>query len=368
MRLTRQNRASRAATAVLLTIIATVIACADAVTSVKAPRAAGSGERIVDEGTVSLWSIAARTNGTFISSPRTEAANVVLRGGRPHLAVSSISGAARAALASRPDSVAHVLSPTIPRNGKQMAARVLSKQQRNGRQITVLAVDDDDRGSGKPAQLTLTLVDGRPVSATLPRYKRVQGKWALDEATTTTYDARGHARLATKYKFNGGRGTANTVGEANGSSLRRVTTSLASFARAAADALAPVPLEAQADPCGILYNVMIQEGALAAEMWLAYAGMQDLCDAAMLEDPEAAILICLDAQLDKVDAQNQDLVAIGARFDYQLCLIDNIQVLPEVVIVGNAPKDCYDQDVWVPDPDEEDNGWWETEHVCEYEQ
>lgn len=130
----------------------------------------------------------------------------------------------------------------------------------------------------------------------------------------------------------------------------------------------PPQLGAQYGPCDLLMNIMIEKGAIAAELYSLYYGLNDLCKEAIIASEEAAVVLCADADLALFQAQNVETDAVLAEGDYTICYADFLAGGLGLAVGATSDDDwsCSTYDDWMYSMS--DDTWtWESVSHCTHD-
>jgi hypothetical protein len=330
-------------------LAASIVACAD---SVSPSNPNGAADR-VDAATITFYNalIASheqrtlRVPGHVVSSGLSH--SVVLNGQQASFGI-------RKTLRSGPHSHA-TLSKAI---GSDTVVRLRRDTTINGHRIAIYVSKIPKKGM--PPRSWMTSVDGHVASITVPKWKKKGGKWQVGGASVTQYDTTGKAMGAVAFDL------PDVVTTASLQQRRTHAGLFVALADAVSQLILPRDLLAQSGygPCDILYQLAYTAAAATAEKYTLYLELEELCQAAILEGGEAAILVCADADLAVLQYNSSEVDSIIAHADWIMCLVD--EAAASAMIAGDFGANCslnyFMEWIYIEpnvDPDNPDGYWYE---------
>jgi hypothetical protein len=235
------------------------------------------------------------------------------------------------------------MSDAVPTSDADSLVRI-GAQVVDGKHISVFASKNSSKD--KPARILLTTIDGQLASVDELKWKKFNGKWFVGSGSSTRYDRTGRPRAAFTFSYRDDDGTLIGTAEAKGTAVR---LAVADVVHDLAEMFLPRLAQAQYGPCDVLRQIAFDTAAVAAWKWNTYYELEELCEVTIVESPEAAVLVCADADLAYLQAFNADTDAVLAKADWYQCVAEQAAL----AALAGAPTDrwvCYDTYGWIYDP------------------
>jgi len=293
---------------------------------------------------MTLYALRFRGQHPEMSAPLTRNASVTVRDGHATIRPESAAQGALAGWHPAPNAARSSMLDAVPKSDADSLVRI-GAQVVNGKHISIFASKNSSKE--KPAKALLTTIDGQLASVDELKWKKLNGQWVVVSGSTTRYDQAGRPRAAFTFSYRDDDGSVVGKTDTKATSVR---LAVADVVHDLAEMFLPRLAHAQYGPCDLLRQVAFDTAAVAAWKWNTFYELEELCEVSIVERPEAAVLVCADADLAYLQAFNADTDALLAKADWYQCVAEQAAL---AALAGGIPTDrwvCYDTYGWIYDP------------------